>query len=529
MRGRTLSKSHFRKITFLNSENNGSLAFPPYPGLVRPRTEIRAIPVPNSQILTALAYLGVSIALRSLTFGNPVVHIDEQFYLLVGDRMLHGALPYIDIWDRKPFGLFLIFAAIRKLGGDGIVEYQIVASLFAGATAMVINRLARCIAPAVGAFWAGIAYLLYLLVANCAGGQTPVFYNLFVALAALTTFKAIRFRNYPALAFAGAFPMLLAGIAIQIKYTALFEGIGLGLALMWRARADGLPIRRIAGLSLLWIACALAPTLLAYGYYVSIGHGDIFLSSNFMSIFGRRDPLLPALGRLVIETLALTPFWLTIFHARRRLQRVTGAAPEAMVLLAWWATCAIIGFLLFGTYFDHYTAPLLPPLTVLAAPGLGRPGAGRQYTTWLIGLGLVAGIGEVVVNRLSRGNRAEVEKMTSLIQSRLGTGCLYVYEGDPILYKTTGACLATRYIFPSHLDTTVEAKAIGVDPVREVERIMATKPAVVVLGQSPIWVHPNLETRRVVETALGRGYRCDTTAWVGQSEYKICDRRMIAG
>ena len=154
---------------------------------------------------------------------------------------------------------------------------------------------------------------------------------------------------------------------------------------------------------------------------------------------------------------------------------------------------------------------------------------GRHYTTWLIGLGLVAGIGEVVVNRLSRGNRADVERMTSLIQSRLGTGCLYVYEGDPILYKTTGACLATRYIFPSHLDTAVEAKAIGVDPVHEVERIMATMPSVVVLGQSPIWVHPNLETRRVVETALARGYRCDTTAWVGQSEYEICERRKIAG
>ena len=74
-------------------------------------------------------------------FGNPVIHVDEQYYLLVGDRMLHGALPYVDIWDRKPLGLFLIFAAIRLLAGDGIMQYQIVATLFAAATALLIARI----------------------------------------------------------------------------------------------------------------------------------------------------------------------------------------------------------------------------------------------------------------------------------------------------------------------------------------------------------------------------------------------------
>src|SRR3546814_2283430 len=40
-----------------------------------------------------------------------------------------GATPYVDIWDRKPVGLFLLYSGIRLLGGDGIVQYQIVALL----------------------------------------------------------------------------------------------------------------------------------------------------------------------------------------------------------------------------------------------------------------------------------------------------------------------------------------------------------------------------------------------------------------
>ena len=57
----------------------------------------------------------LGLLLRGATLGYPIIHIDEQFYLLVGDRMLHGAVPFVDIWDRKPIGLFLIYAATRLL------------------------------------------------------------------------------------------------------------------------------------------------------------------------------------------------------------------------------------------------------------------------------------------------------------------------------------------------------------------------------------------------------------------------------
>ena len=65
----------------------------------------------------------MTLATRTQTFGNPLLGFNEQFYLLFGDRMAHGGvLPFIDIFDRKPCGLFLIDAATRLLGSEGTLH-----------------------------------------------------------------------------------------------------------------------------------------------------------------------------------------------------------------------------------------------------------------------------------------------------------------------------------------------------------------------------------------------------------------------
>ena len=137
-----------------------------------------------------MALFAVAVLTRAGRIGDPTIHVDEQFYLLVADRMWHGALPYVDIWDRKPILLFLIYAALRPFSPDGIVAYQTGALLFATATAFFIVLIASRFANQIGALLAGIAYLLYLPVLGGAGGQSPVFYNLFMAIGAWEVIRA---------------------------------------------------------------------------------------------------------------------------------------------------------------------------------------------------------------------------------------------------------------------------------------------------------------------------------------------------
>ena len=167
---------------------------------------------------TLLVLLAVTLATRAWVFGNPVYHVDEQYYLLVGDRMLHGAVPYVDLWDRKPIGLFLLFAGLRLLPGDGVIAAQLVAMVFAGATAGWSRSARRLGAGGVAATGAGAAYLIWLPLLSGAAGQSPVFYNLFMTAGGVLVLRlpALAARGARrAIVASGAAACLLAGLAIQ--------------------------------------------------------------------------------------------------------------------------------------------------------------------------------------------------------------------------------------------------------------------------------------------------------------------------
>ena len=209
--------------------------------------------------------IAMAVLIRSRDFGNPLIDSDEQFYLLAGDRLLHGTLPYVDLWDRKPVGLFLLYGAIRLLGGDGIIQYQLVAAGFVAATAMTIATIARRIAPPGAALVAGFLYIPALAMCGGEGGQAPIFFNLLVASAARLTIGAID-KDAAAIRRHGIAAMLLLGAAMQIKYSVLAEGVYFGLVLSWLSwRADPRRPRLVADMGLWW-GLALLPTLASFGW-----------------------------------------------------------------------------------------------------------------------------------------------------------------------------------------------------------------------------------------------------------------------
>jgi 4-amino-4-deoxy-L-arabinose transferase-like glycosyltransferase len=465
-------------------------------------------------LLVGVVILITAFVIRCCQFGNPLIQVDENFYLLVGDRMLHGgALPYVDIWDRKPVGLFLLFAGIRLLGGDGIVQYQIVATLFAAGTALLIVRIAEPMAGLLAGVMAGIVYILLLGLLGGSGGQAPVFYNLFVAGAALATLIA---TTKPVVSAGevrrlGCIAMVLVGIALQLKYTALFEGLFFGVALLLASWKTSRRIDRLVVDGALWVAIALAPTLAALTYYAWIGETPAFVYANFLSIGARSnasaDELLHRLAKAwkalhlpvfaVVLTLILKPW--------RAFPR--GKATFCFVMA--WLGAALAGYLVFGTYFTHYALPLTAPIAAAGAP-LFRYRRGRRR------LGLIAAAVMLVAGgtayaavihkaHLRRGTQKEMAAVVAAIRPRL-TNCLYVWNGEAILYHLTGSCLPTRHPFPGHLNLLREHGAIGVDQAQEVRRILSGKPSVIV-DESPIPKDFNFEAVAIVQAELARNYR----------------------
>jgi 4-amino-4-deoxy-L-arabinose transferase-like glycosyltransferase len=461
--------------------------------------------------VVGLILLVAAFAIRCAQFGNPLIHVDENFYLLVGDRMLHGAVPYVDIWDRKPVGLFVLFAAIRLLGGDGIVQYQVVATLFAAGTALIVARMAAPMAGLKAATIAGVIYLLLLGLVGGSGGQAPVFYNLFVAGAALATLTAVTPGGVSAeqIRRKGALAMGLIGLAMQVKYTAVFEGVFLGLALMWASWRVSRRPGRLAVDAAIWIAVALAPTLAAFYWYAWIGQADAFIYANFLSIGDRSGAPPQELARRLAKAWKLLhiPVFAVVLATLLASWRAFPRGPSTMKFALAWLAAAILGYLAFGTYFDHYALPLFAPLAVACAPlFLYRPyRLGLVAAMLMLLSGAVANVAVVRKMHLKRGGQAEMTAMVEAIRPRLN-GCLYVWNGDPLLYHLTGSCLPTRYPFAGHLNLLRENGAIGVDQAAEVRRILAGRPSVIV-DHEPAARDFNFEVVAIVRTELRRAYR----------------------
>ena len=435
-------------------------------------------PLPRRYGIFLLVLLATALVTRFQQFGNPIVHVDEQFYLLVGDRMLSGALPYVDIWDRKPIGLFLIYAAIRELGGSGIIQYQLVATGFAIATAILVERLAARFSGPRGAMLAAILYLLWIPLLTGQGGQSPVFYNMFVAVAALLVCRADeRSRSGFAFVMFGTGAMLAIGIALQIKYSPVSEGIFFGLALLWIGIRAG---RRwsLVAMATCWVVAALLPTILAAASYWAIGHFGEYWFSNFVSIFQRHDlDKNDAWRNAASLSLYLAPLLVLSLHgAKLRHRQGAGDAARFVTL---WLIVAIASVAFFGYYFDHYGLPIVLPAAIGTATVLDR----RPARTWPILILLGALIGCLVlptVNQHRRGTPKQFWQVAKTVAPYVPQGML-VWDNLPVLYYVLDAALPTRYPFPTHLRDRNEIGAIGIDQPQELMRILDGHPAIVIV------------------------------------------------
>jgi 4-amino-4-deoxy-L-arabinose transferase-like glycosyltransferase len=440
-----------------------------------------AVPRTDGRLVAPMLLLAVALLIRWPFLGHPMIHVDEQFYLLAGQRLVEGWLPYVDIWDRKPVGLFLIFGAIRMLGGDGIVQYQLIATLFAAITAHAVYLIARRSVSSPASFAAALIYLALLAPINGAGGQSPVFYNALVAWSALLVLRASDSKDETAFRRYGCAAMLCAGLALQVKYVAVIEGAFFGAWLLWAAR--GREHRGLLSATLvrgaLFAGVALLPTLVAAAWFAAAGAFEPFLHANFVSIFQREAAPLWFERDAFMHSFRMLAFPFACTLAALILSWVRGVDQDRLFLLLWLAF-AIGGFLAIGNYFDHYALPLLLPMSVILARLFSIKLAGPLLFAALFLQATVFGLYRYSA---TADGRAITAAMTADIAPATAAGqCLFVADTPMVLYLTTRACGPWRYSFPFHLIDGTEARSGGDDHPDAMRAILAARPGAIVTG-----------------------------------------------
>ncbi len=461
----------------------------------------------------------LALAVRGWLFGNPVIHVDEQFYLLAGERLLAGDIPYLDFWDRKPVGLYLAYAVPAALFANPVIGYQILATLCAALTAGLIFATARRLTGFGPALAGGAAYIVWLPLFGGIGGQAPVLFNLPMALAASLVMGLVGQTDLRGITRRGCAIMLLAGLAMQIKYSAVFEGVWFGLTLLWLGWRRGGTLPWLAGRAALWITCALAPTLAIWAAYAARGLGSLYFNANFVSVLSDEVDFGPALLRLFWQVLGLTPFWLCLWAAQRHW-RGNGQA----LWLIGWAGASFGGYLVFGNWFDHYVLTMLVPLSTVAALGFAAINRRRLAMALVLGIGLAAGLSRAVVDRADRGTRAEVARLTAMVKQHRHGGCLYVTEDIPVLFALTRACLPSRFAFPEHLVLARYTHALGVNQADEMRKMLAARPSVIVFLHDLDSVYAPV-SRGMLLAELARSYYRVGAVQTGAKTFVVYARR----
>ena len=233
---------------------------------------------------------------------------------------------------------------------------------------------------------------LWLNLLGGVGGQSPVFYNLLMACAALL---ASRPRLDGHAWRRGMWAMLLIGLALQVKYSVVFEGIFIGLWLMfaeWKATRNLLSVF-VYGCVL--VAIALVPTALVVAWYAWIGAFDAFFFANFMAIFARKpNDLFTIFVSTTLVTFGLATFSGGLEGAGRAIPALHGLTQS----LAIFGNFAIVSFFFVfpnGKFTPRWTAIILIAWILFQLPRYYLPGNKRRRNSGA-GYGKLAGIIQVL-------------------------------------------------------------------------------------------------------------------------------------
>jgi hypothetical protein len=490
-----------------------------------------------AEFRAALVFVGTALLLRSPALLYSVTNFDESLYLLIGEQMTQGVLPFTGICDRKPFGLFALFSLFAAMPFDAIIASRLGASISVGLTAYMLYRVAELLFEDPDHFigWAtGLAYLVFSLANGGIASNSEVFVNAFTVLGLLLALLAIRDTHRPRHRLMLAAGLVL-GIGIQVKPTVLFDMLAflVGFYLLTTAHfADlGSRLRATApGLAALAAVAAL-PTLAVILLYVFTGHWDDWAMANLGAQRGFiDDPEQPiAYESAFWGMLEQAPLWIGALVAAtfsRRLGRGAGEMRAVRFLLVWSAFILLLQFFL-RIAADHYFLQFLPPFCLLNGFLVGRgvlanlPSQNTR-TGVLVAISALAFFGvsksqlanavHVLQDRLVRGEAWAADTPRQVAADLKGVlrpgDAIYEIGFLPIVYHLTGARIPTRFAFTGlpHVRYAGRDGCPWVPQEVEMKRVLDTRPRFIVIEQGVFYAELKPAVNAILQERLTRDY-----------------------
>lgn len=447
-----------------------------------------------------LALIGWIALLRWPFFLYQPTGYDEGLYLAAAVRMLAGARLYTDVWDNKPVGIYLVYAAIAATLGSSRFALNLASALTVLVSACLVYLIGRDAISRRAGIIAAFVLPAYSLDIGADGANTESF---MMVLQCLSVWLLVRHCRQPQpvgrhLRAAFVFG-LLQGALLQMKFVSAFDTAAIGLALAGIVWFEHRSLAALVKLFLAFLPAYLACTLAVFAYFAATGGIGEMVFANFISPrlyvqspFGLADPLhaieFTIRRASYFFVLILFGLWF-IFDWGRRGRSGPPVAARPIALIGAWTIGALLDAVSPGYFRYFYFIALTAPLSLFAAFAADRllklkPHWGRAARAAVCGLLVVYPLEQHLTKQphfLKDPNSYLAPRVATFVRSLVPPGStIFVADLNPLIYPLANVVPATKYP-QANAHVFDLPDRFGVDPKAELGRIFARRPLLVIV------------------------------------------------
>ncbi len=344
----------------------------------------------QNTLLIGLAYVVFAIGFRFFTFFPSVIDHDESTYLVIANELLKGQHYWLDIFDTKPIGIFLLYAGFIKIAGHSIFFLRLLTAIWIGLTAWLIHDIQRKWCPSGPGPWLSGMFYLGMISLYTFYGASPNTETYFSSLAILAIWLVFRWSwQWWSFILAG----FSLGFALIIKQAVLFDAVALGLFLLWMIISQKRkPLKQLMQLGTMTVI-SVVPMLAVMLWYIQMDALDVFIDYQFFLPGRYLENAHRSFEWLMIPDFFLRYLPMTIL-AVVAVTRLTIKRMPVIGFYLLWLFLALIGALVPKNAFGHYVVSMIPALALLAGLAWHPDTVLPRWMHWLrntrVGYGILA-------------------------------------------------------------------------------------------------------------------------------------------
>ena len=471
----------------------------------------------KKQWTIAICLLLISILVRLPFYFVDVVNWDESTFILMGQSLLDGHLPYTELWDIKPPVAFAAYALFILLLGKSIIAIRIAGTLCVFLTAWFIYILGKRISNSNAGIFAAITSIVGLTTIR--GGQSTMTEHVAVvllagALAWLTTRKL----NVKVLFIGG----ILLTLAALVRLNLAFVVVAVGFWLVYGKFKYKNP--NFQGI-IVYCLGSFGTIFLSYIPYLITDNSSIWFDSVVLA------PLSYSGSEGHSETYKILPALLCFVILNLLWRKVSDQQQREFSLLQVTLLGIVISIILGGEFHQHYYLQGFPFLALTLALYWSKLPSriGRLIIVAIATFFLVTELNPVYAKYGELGDRLKAGKplqhgtayeiVDYLEQNNPERQPVYMMKDHIIYWLTDFEPLSKIATHPSNLGKEyLYEYVMGATDSMEAEltRILAQKPMFIVKREEEKFIDENPPIKQILEQTLATEY--ELTERIGDRE-----------